>query len=731
MMPHSNLGARIANSRPTRGGVILFALLSAGAFGTVPALLGCSDQTENDGSIRGTLQVYRATMNDGTSRLEYQLFVDGNENEARTLIFGKAPDLPSGHVIKVWGALNGDAITVDRYEVIDPDQVSGGLGKSQEAIIDGAPYPSRSLGYFLVDIGGGNGSYTEAAGTVDLVGTGASDGSVKQWFLEASYGRQDITGGVRGGLSFTMSGCNYSALASGLRTQANSLLGTTPQHYLWYFRTNNNSCGWSGLASVGSPQSPARDTWYNASSSCVVLVQEPAHNFGMSHSSSLRCNSSTIFPNDPSNTNDDQQCTPTSTACCHREYGDMYDPMGGGCRHTNAWQKAYQGWFGGCNSVRVNQDGTYTLHPLEVECNGIQVLQIPMPVTNRIIPRSGGGGNPSNDNVQFYYLELRTRTGFDQPMSNAPTVLVHVGPEYRSRTQNGLHTWLLDMNPSSNSNNSFDGMAVGQTFTDPAGGVSFTAVSISATSASIQVNVPTNTANTCAGGGNLTAPGPATCASGGTGGMGGMAGAGAGGKGGAGAGGAGAGGKGGAGAGGAGAGGKGGAGSGGAGAGGAGTGGVGGAGAGGMPGGTGGDAGTGPGGSGGDSGTAGAGGVGGDGGMSGGGFGGAAAAAGIGGLSGAGGDAGGAGIAGAGGISVAGTAGTAPIAGAGGTAAGVAGGGPQAGARSIPPPQIVGEEPGCGCRVDKPPSRNDAALWIGLVGLVAGGALRRRQYKRL
>jgi MYXO-CTERM domain-containing protein len=684
--------------------VILYALLSAGAFGAAPALMGCSDQTENDGSIRGTLQVYVATMNDGTTRMEYQLFVDGNENEARTLYFAKAPDLTSGTAIRLWGTVSGDAISVDRYEVAE-SETSDGLGTSREAIIDGTPYPSRSLGYVLVDIGGGNGNYTEAAARVDLIGTGASDGSVKQWFLEASYGRQDITGAVASGLSFDMSGCNYSALASGLRSQASTALGLTPQHYLWYFRTNNGSCQWSGLASVGSPQSPARDTWYNASSSCVVLVQEPAHNFGMAHSSSLRCDSSTIFPNDPSDTDDASNCAPNSTRCCHREYGDMYDPMGGGCRHTNAWQKAYQGWFGGCNSVRVNTSGTYTLHPLEVECNGIQVLQIPMPVTNRIIPRSGGGGQASNDNVRFYYLELRTRTGFDQPMSNAPTVLVHVGPDYRSRTQNGLHTWLLDMTPSSNSNNSFDGMAVGQTFTDPAGGVSFTAVSIGATSASIQVNVPTNTANTCAGGGNLTAPGPATCATGGTGGMGGMGGAGAGGKGGAGAGGAGAGG---------------------AGAGGAGTGGVG---AGGMPGGTGGDAGTGPGGSGGDAGMAGIGGSGGDGGMSGSGFGGDAGAAGLGGL---GSDAGGAGLAGAGGISAAGSAGAAPIAGVGGMAAGAAGVGPAAaGSFTIPPAEVAGDEPGCGCRVDKPATRNDSAIWVGLVGLVAGGALRRRrQYNR-
>jgi hypothetical protein len=31
----------------------------------------------------------------------------------------------------------------------------------------------------------------------------------------------------------------------------------------------------------------------------------------------------------------------------------VFDPMGGACRHMNVWQKEYQQWFGGCNSVKV------------------------------------------------------------------------------------------------------------------------------------------------------------------------------------------------------------------------------------------------------------------------------------------------------------------------------------------------------------------------------------------
>jgi hypothetical protein len=672
--------------------------LSFSLVGLVPAVTGCSDETVDDGSTSGTLAVYVATFDDGTTRTEYALMVNGDESDQHTLHFtGAPPDLPTGAEIKIWGEMRAEGIHVREYEVVRTES-SDGLGKSREAIIDGSPYPSRSLGYLLVDIGNGTGSYTVSQAELDLLGTGASDGSVKQWFLEASYGRQDISGAVAGGLSYDMNGCNYSNLASGLRSAANAALGITPQHYLWFFLTNNNSCSWSGLASVGSAMTPARDTWYNASSSCTVLVQEPAHNFGMQHSSSLRCGSS-AFANDPSD-------------CTHDEYGDRHDPMGGGCWHTNAWQKGYQGWFGGCNSVRVNQSGTFTVHPIEVECNGIQVLQIPMPVTNRTIPRSGGGGQPSNDPVQFYYLELRTRTGFDQPNTAYPTVLVRVGPDYRSRTQTGLHTWLLDMQPSSTGQNSFQGLGAGQSFTDPAGGVSFSVQSIDSTKASIQVTVATNSANTCAfGSGNLTAPGPDTCgATGGTGGMGGMGGmAGTGGmagRAGGGAGGAGSGGMAGRAGGGAGGAGAGGAGSGGAGAGGTPAGG---AGAGGAP----------PGGAAGD------GGLGGLGGQSGGGLGGLDAGA----AGSAGAAAGAAGVAGAPAAGAGGLAGATSTAGSAGAPTG-AGTGNIAGAGTVPrAPGTPDDDGGCGCRIEKTPPRHEGALWIGALAVLAGGIVRRRRSK--
>src|SRR5690606_25383313 len=155
---------------------------------------------------------------------------------------------------------------------------------------------------------------------------------------------QDIDGDVFGPFSYSMQGCDSRGMASNLRNQ----IPGDHDHYLWYMGSRTSACSWSGLAESGAPDRPADNTWYNGSSSCVVLVQEPGHNFGMMHSSAMACGSAP-FADNPEN------------SCEHDEYGDRYDPMGRGCYHMNAWQKVYQGWLSGCNSVRVNSSGTFTL----------------------------------------------------------------------------------------------------------------------------------------------------------------------------------------------------------------------------------------------------------------------------------------------------------------------------------------------------------------------------------
>ena len=64
-----------------------------------------------------------------------------------------------------------------------------------------------------------------------------------------------------------------------------------------------------GVASVGTAMTPRLDTWLNASAGCSVLAQEPMHNFGMQHSSSLACPGASLLDN--------------PAMCTVSEYGDF------------------------------------------------------------------------------------------------------------------------------------------------------------------------------------------------------------------------------------------------------------------------------------------------------------------------------------------------------------------------------------------------------------------------
>jgi MYXO-CTERM domain-containing protein len=313
--------------------------------------------------------------------------------------------------------------------------------------------------------------------------------------------------------------------------------------------------------------------------------------------------------------------------------------------------------------------------------------------------RNTSGGNAVT--INRYYLELRTKRGLDNKSAiPGPRVFVHVGPDIRAANQSSTFNWVLDMDPTTSG---FDGMNVGQTFTDPAGGVSFTVTAMDNDRATITVNNTSGSGSpTCMDGTTFAAPGPTSCGTptGGTGGMGGMGGTPGG------------------------------------------TGGMGGAGRGGM---TGGGMGGTPGGMGGTPG--GVGGMAGGGGMAGAttaGQGGMAGFAGApGGAAGAAGLAGGAGVAGFGGASVAGSGG-APIAGSAGAGvsgaaglgtsgmAGIPGtggsvpGGAGAGTGTPAPEQLAEDPAGCGCRT-VPSNRASAAWWaVSLLGL---GLLRRRRVR--
>jgi hypothetical protein len=606
-------------------------------------MLGCSaGEAPPDGSVRGELRIANLSFDDGHSEREFYLAAPGTEELTR-LVFPETPELSAHTNLKVWGGVEAENLLVERYE-IDPTVNGGEAGKSREPLLNGMK-ETRTVGFMIMNVGGTPNLTVEQAQTAAFGTRGANNASLKEYYLEASYNTLEFTGQVFQTNVAIPDGCSTSALkriADGWQTEFGMF-----DHWMGYIGTRSSACGWGGVGWEGDAAGAERVSFYNASNSCVVLAQEIGHNLGWMHAGTMDCGDE-IMPDNPS-------------SCEGTEYGSRISPMGGACLHLNAYDKWYQGFFGGCNGVRVPSTGVFTLLPIEIPCDGVQALNIPMP-KSRVFRNTSGSRDTT---ISRYYLELRTKRGLDNKSAiPGPRVFVHVVGDVPQPSQTATFDWVLDMEPSTEA---FDGMTVGQTFTDPAGGVSFTVQAMDNDRATIAVNIANGSGSpTCMDNTTFVAPGPSTCGSAGTGGMGGMGGAG---------------------------------------------------GAGGMPGaGAGGMAGAGAGGMAGGL-IGGAAGAGGD-----------SGGAGLGGVPGAG--SGGVPVAGGAGAGISGSAG-AGVSGTGGSSAGVAGAPVVAGAGGsgpvsdpVTPGGFVDDTGGCGCRTARP-VRGASALWT--FALAALGLLRRRR----
>jgi len=481
-------------------------LVGLGALTVLPS--GCASTSDeeytDDGARRGELAMYIADVPSG-SRTTY--FLRDAAGEETKLLFDKDPGLDPDTHLKVWGTETADGLRVTSFVKLVKSATAAATERFRSQLIGGTPFAPRSFAFIMIDIGAG---INRTADDVMQRMITAPD-SIRNYYLGDSYGLQDITNVVIPTIKYTPNGCDTSPMTSALRAMVDAQGGPF-QHYLWYYGSNNRQCEWTGLASVGTPDSPQRNTWYNASTSCVVLVQEPGHNFGMQHSSSLVCPGA-AFADNPN-------------SCTASEYGDRFDPMGGnggGCRHMNAWQKAYQGWFGGCNGVRVTNSGTFTLVPYETPCNGVQFLQVKAVKPRPFMRPADGGGGATTENLDYYYLELRTPVDFDGMLGNSTAlsarVLVHVAADLRGRTQRGIHPFLLDMNPSTTGSSGLNdaALAAGATFTDPGGGLTIKVDSVTNAGASITVTYTNGSGGPmCIDGTAFTPPGPGmeSCAGG-------------------------------------------------------------------------------------------------------------------------------------------------------------------------------------------------------------------------
>lgn len=394
-----------------------------------------------------------------------------------------------------------------RFRVLDYEQLGSDTSTAELALTGQSLLKSRTVSFGLVDYFGrgvqngiGDKAKSFMYSTTNAgpnLGVGTGDKSVRQYYDETSYGMFRMSEGngpgVEGPFSYSGTAACGDQNCDTLASKLTPSLSASYDHHVWYYGTVLPECdGGYGWGSQGTWLKPEGDIWFNGDVFDGAITHEIGHNLGFQHASSITCQGVPLA-DDP-------------TQCKTVEYGNTVSIMGNvGNGHMSGIEKWYAGWLLGCNGVRVKSSGTFTLFPLELACNGIQTLQVPMPKTTRKFNTDQStGSNP----LKFYYLELRTSQGLDSGQKNQ--IMVHASDDIKPQTSWCARNVLLDMKPSTT--RTIDGMVAGDSFTDPAGGVTIEVDSLSATQATVTITLATSSgSNTCIDGSALTGSGPSSC----------------------------------------------------------------------------------------------------------------------------------------------------------------------------------------------------------------------------
>ena len=288
-------------------------------------------------------------------------------------------------------------------------------------------------------------------------------GKVNDFYKENSDGQTWLKGEVVGYYTLPIdSTCDsWNIHVSAQQMAEESGVDVSSYTRLIYIFPKNDSCGWTGMGTLGGTQTRA---YINGSFTMNTIGHEMGHNFGLHHAEYLNCKDNII--------GDD---------CLAVTYGDNMDIMGayGVEGHFNAFNKEQLGWLSTDleNIVEANTDGSYVIEPYETSLLGS--------VKGVKVPR---GVDPNTGEKQWYYVEYRQAIGFDDFLSTKPGitsgVVIHSSPESSSRGSQ-----LLDMTPQSNLFDTDDAaLPVGSSFTDPDAGITISTEWVDTTGASIHVS---------------------------------------------------------------------------------------------------------------------------------------------------------------------------------------------------------------------------------------------------